>query len=404
MMRQRFRFNLMLSFKTPQSAYQIMRSSSFKSAASEFDVLAANVLTERGEFRPALLSALTDLFVSRDTPDGEEISRFEELALQLIPKADAGALAHVAARLARHPFAPCSVIDLLLQSDPVAATILIEHCARIAGETLATIAENGGVEEAAVLARREHIEPELVEILSERPEDEVLCALAANPYTHFDPSLQARLIARARNCDDLARLLCKRIPDSETVTPLFLAATPQQRAEILQNAEFAEFSAAQLRRVETASPMLIDWIVERARQGLWALAAQEIARITNFERATVDRMLADPQGDGLAVLLAAIGCPVEKAIRLFLACPPDISHSYHRVKALAHTVEQLPAHAAHKLAQAISGPQREAVKRGRHVPVADPRAKATPSRPLTGISTHRMPPLRTLRANIRQQR
>ena len=53
--------------------------------------------------RPAVLVALTELFTSRKQPLGEEIARYEDMALRLIADSDAASLAHVAARLARHP-------------------------------------------------------------------------------------------------------------------------------------------------------------------------------------------------------------------------------------------------------------------------------------------------------------
>jgi hypothetical protein len=368
-----------------------------------FSNLAISALAEGRGVRPALLAALTDLFVSRDDPDGEEINRFEDMVLQLLPDADAATRAHVAARLAAHPSAPIAVIDALLQADRACATILIEHCPRISQETLLDLASFGNEAEAAVLARRKKIDADIIDILSMRSETSVLCALADNPDAVQDQKVLARLIEAARTSDVIASILCKRVGDSRKITPLFLHASAAQRAEILRDAELASFTSSQLRRVATANPILIDWIIERGKKGLWGLVAQEIVRLTGFTRTTVDKMLRDPLGDGIAILLAAIGCPATKAIRLFLSCPPTISYSYDRVKALARVVDHMPAHAAYGLVHAIIGTPMETA-RPIHVPLSDPFAKEIPGRARTGLSAAKLPAPRQQRGNLRLQR
>ena len=353
--------------------------------------------------RPALLVSLTDLFVSRADPDGGEIARYEELALHLLKDADSTTRAHMAARLATHRSAPISVIDALLQSDRVCATILLEHCPRLSGDTLTALAESGTVDEAVALARRRNLDPELARMLSERTDAAVHAALAQNADVALDHHILPRLLECARTSGPLAKILCGRIDDCDAVTPLFLHASEEQRAEILRNAEFASFTSAQISRVETANEVLIDWLVEKGKNGLWGLVAQEIVRLTGFERGVVDNLLGDQCVDGLAILLAAIGCPATKAIRLFLSCNPQISHSYQRVRALAHVVEHMPAHAAYRIVHAIIGTPMES-GRSRYVPMSDPTAKPMPGRVRTGLSAHQMPAQRTQRANIRLQR
>ncbi len=370
---------------------------------SIFDNLPNQVLSKDGEVRPALFAALTDLFVSRENPGGEEISRYEDMALRLIGDADASSRAHAAARLALHKSAPITVIDALLLADPACATILLEHCARLSPETLLDIASWGTAEEAIALARRKGLEPDLAEILSHRVENGVLIALVENCDVSLSPAMFALMMNQARSSDELAGALCRRTGDSRLITPLFMNASPEQRAEIMRDAEFASFTSAQMKRVETASSTLINWIVERGRAGRWGLVAQEIVRLTGFQRNVVDKMLAHKSGDGLAVLMAAIGCPSPLAVRLFLSCPPEISHSYTRVKALAHIVEHVPAHAAYRLVFDIMGTPMETAQ-PKYVPLHDPKAAALPGRALSGLSASKLPVRRQVRNNLRMQR
>ena len=368
-----------------------------------FDSLPNSVLSKDGEVRPALFAALTDLFVSRENPSGEEISRYEDMALRLITDADASARAHAAARLSTHKAAPITVIDALLLADPACATILLEHCARLSPETLLDIASWGIAEEAIALARRKGLPENIAEILSRRIETAVHVALVENRDVVLNPPLFARMMKSARTNDELAAALCKRTFDSRLIAPLFLNASPEQSAEIMRDAEFASFTSAQMKRVETANDTLINWMMERGRKGRWGLVAQEIVRLTGFRRDVVDRMLAHKRGDGLAVLMAAIGCPPAKAIRLFLSCPPAISHSYDRVKSLAHIVEHVPAHAAYRLVHDIMGtPMETAIPK--HLALHDPRAAALPGRALSGLSTSKLPAQRQSRTNLRMQR
>jgi len=377
-----------------------MSSQRLKSEAADFESLAANALAQKPAVRPALLVALTDLFVSRECPDGEEIARYEDMALRLIADADSSVRAHVAARLSQSRFAPVSLLDALLHGDQVSATILLEHSDRLPAGLLEEIARTGSSAEARILARRDRLDAALADILSQRSDASILCALAENRSIALAGDTLKRLLEAARSSDELARLICARFSDPHIVTPLFLNASPEQRDQILRDAEFENYTGAQIHRVKIASETMIDWIIARGRQGHWGLVAQEIGRITGVERHAIERLLADERGDGLAVLLSAIGCPVEKAISLFLKCPPAISHSYPRVKALAEVVETMPAHAAYRIIDSIAGRRSETQRPARHVPLADPTASPTPSRARGGLA-QRPTVWRNGRENIR---
>ncbi len=367
-----------------------MSSPRINAGLPRLDSLASRTLSDGGDLRPALLVALTELFVSRETPGAEAICRYEDMAFKLLENAGPGALAHVAARLSRHPFAPVSIIDRLLKSDRVCAAILLEHCSRLSTELQHEIAVHGTPDEAVALARRKALEPALANVLSVRKEVNVHTALVENNDVTLTPSIVTRLIASARCSNALAALLCSRILDTRSLTPLFLHAAPAQRIAIMRTAEFNALTSPGPKRIASANPVLIDWIVARARKGLWGLVAHEIERLTGFKRSTIDQMLAFKQGDGLAVLLAAIGFPAAKAIRIFLTCDPIVSHSYDRVKALAQIVEHMSANAACCLVHAIAGTAMDE-PRIAHVPVRDPKASATPSRPLSRFSIARPP-------------
>jgi hypothetical protein len=371
--------------------------------SSDFDKLASFARRNDETLRPALLASLTELFVTGPEPDGEAIARYEDMALQLIPDADVATRAQVAAKLANHPAAPVTVIDALLMADHICATILLEHCARLSSDKLLDVAATGLKNEALVLARRPHLDDGIVEMLVLRGDADILCTLVENKDVVLRGRLLEEAIAQGRQSRHLAEAVCRRVDDTRILTPLFLSASPEQRHQILRDAEFAEFTSRQLKRVTTANPVLVDWIVERGKSGLWGLVAQEICRLTGFERETVDLMIADKAGDGLAILLAAVGCPVQKAVRLFLSCPPPISHSIERVRTLAYFVEHMPAHAAYAIVHAIMGTPMDSVRNG-YVPITDPTASALPGRKQPSAPTRKLPPQRQSRTDLRLTR
>lgn len=316
--------------------------------------------------RPAVLVALTELFTSRKQPLGEEIARYEDMALRLIADSDAASLAHVAARLARHPPAPVSVIDEILKCGGVAASILLEHCPRIPDEALRAAATGPAEEPAAGVARRAGLATDILDLLSQRHETSVLRALALQPGAMDYPHLAARLVAAAQHDNEIAQTLFAACRTPAMLRPLFLQAPGKVRAAILATAEHGEFSSHQICRAKPTNTVLNGWMLDRARNGRWGLIAQELVALTGLPRAHVDQMMADGRGEGLALLLAAVSMPKEDAVRIFLHCQPEISHSFERVTALAGLLETLPAFVALNLAEQCVAPV-AAGKRGAHM-------------------------------------
>lgn len=300
--------------------------------------------------RASVLIALTDLFAARKEHTGEEIARYEDMAMRLLADAGPSAQAHVAAQLAAHPQTPAVLIDALLAAGGTAASLILEHSPRLGDEALMNAALHAQDDAAAGLARRKSINVQLTRELARRRDGAVLRALARQSAALHDEATLLRLIEAAREDRELASILFDTCPDKSALGPLFLQAPPPARAIILDNAEAVSFTAGSIHRVQFSNRTLNTWMIERARKGRWGLVAQELARLTKLPRAHVDALIADGRGEGLAVLLAAVGMPREDAVYIFLACPPAISHSCERVYALAELMDRLPAFAALHLA------------------------------------------------------
>ena len=364
-----------------------MRSAGLSSASAS----AGSDASPAGDLRnpSRLLRDLTDLFISRLEPSGDESLRYEDIACKLVKDADAAARAYTAARICSHPAAPVILVDTLLESDSTCAKILIEHCGRVSPRHLLRYAAGEDASLAAAVARRRKLTGELARALAERPELIVLRDLAANPQVDLSGELLTRLVDVARRDPVLARLVVSRATDPVQLAPLFLHADADQRKAIFAAAEGHSFPAQEITSIKLIGPALINWLVRRKPASSWDRIAAELARVVGQPVDTVSHLLRDQQGDGIALLIAAAGMPGPEAMRFLLHCPPQISHSCERVRTLSKVIESMPAHAARRLIRTIAGEPVAAMesytrrKSPAYQPMHDVRAAAYPGRKTT---------------------
>lgn len=382
----------------------------FSDDTSGIAELAAAARSGDRSVRPALLRALADLFASRPEPGQDEILRFQDMALHLIPQADPASLAHVASRLARHPASPMPVLRRLMQADIVSATILIDHCMQIHNGMFEEIARAEAVAPAVALARRPGLQPHLAALLSQRTEPDVLRALAANTEVVLNGDILDRLMKAGRTDPELGARLCERIGDSETIAPLYVHASRQQRLRILTDANNALASGEEILAARLFEPEAIEKLVGLARTREWNAAASLLARQTGIPIAAIRDMMRDATGEPFALLLAATGVPREQAVLVFLRMHENISHSCERIEALAGIMDTMSAHAARRVALQIAGTA-ETRKTPVHVPLHDPAAAQVPGRPAAGagrpregMSPSNLAPMTASERPIRQAR
>jgi uncharacterized protein (DUF2336 family) len=328
------------------------------------------------------LRDLVDLFLSRQQPSDMEILRFEDMACKLVQYTGTATLAYVAAKISTHAQSPIILIDTLIQHDVVCAKILVEHCSRVSPRHLLRYADHDDPSLAAAVARRRKISPALARALAERNDIGVLRDLAANPQVELTGGLLDRLVIAARNDPLLTQIVITRASDARRLAPLFLSAGPDLRLAIVKSAESQVFDAADLRSIRLIGPAVINWLVKRDPETSWDRIASELSRLIGQPPQAIAQLLQDPRGDGLALLLAAVGMPGPEAVRFLLRCRPEISHSCERVRMLAWIITNLPAHAARWLTKSITGVIDIAAPNTKPVyqPVHDVAAAALPGR------------------------
>ena len=330
------------------------------------------------DIRPVLLRVVVDLFVRRPGHSPSEIRQFEEITLRLLDTADPPGRLAVAAKLARHPASPRALLAAFLtEGGPPAASVLAH--ASLDREILLRTANWGAHDAAVAVATRQDLDESVAKALAERPERQILIALARNLSAAVDRGTFQYLVRRARGDDELGRaLLARNGAQASDVTPLFFLASAAKRAAIILAARREDLGPDHRRRRRLA-PDEQEALrsVERAilspdRDGLEAALAAAL----HVPLADAWRILDDPRGEPLALALAAVAAPAELAARLFILSAPTISRSVLTVRMLTDVVENGPMRTAKRLIGAMLGLPERSPKRAPADDEATPRHRA----------------------------
>lgn len=306
------------------------------------------------DIRPVLLRVLVDMFVHRSHHAPADLLQFDDMIGRLLDDADAEVRQTVAEKLAGHPATPQALLDRFLdEGGDVAAPVLAR--AAIGAASVGRAAAWGTTAMALAVAGRPDLSADAVASLIDRPEPEVLLAVAENAAAPIGPEAFRYLVRRARDDDALGRSLLRRDGTEAERTPLFLAADSAQRAAIILAARREDLSPDPAPTRLTADDVAGLERVERAvlapdRDGFdTALAMALKIRLDD-----VWRLIDDPKGEPLALALAAIGASPELAARVFILSGPAIGHSVMAVRSLTTLVESIPRRTAARLVSAMT--------------------------------------------------
>ncbi len=229
---------------------------------------------------------------------------------------------------------------------------------------------------ALAVAGRPDLSAEAVTSLIDRPEPEVLLAVAENAAAPIDAPAFRYLVRRARGDEGLGRALLRREGHAAERAPLFLLATSEQRAAILLAARREDLGpdapsprvtaedAAALTRVERA-------ILSPDRDGFDSALAAGL----NLRLDDAWRLIDDPKGEPLALALAALGASAEMAARVFILSGPAIGHSVMAVRSLTALVAGMPRRTAARLVAAMTQAAMRPPRRAGGEPETRPRVE-----------------------------
>ncbi len=308
------------------------------------------------DIRPVLLRVLVDMFVRRQHHAPADLVQFDDMIGRLLDDSDADVRRSVAEKLARHPATPRRLLDrFLAEGGDIAAVVLAG--ATVDPDILQRAADWGTTAMAIAVAGRADLSPAMVASLIDRPEPQVLLALAENAAAPIGREPYRYLVRRARDDEDLGRALLRRPGLEAEQAPLFLMADSAQRSAIVLAARredlgpgvarlrLSDDEAAALARVESA-------VIAPDRDGFDGALALAL----HIDRDEVRRLIDDERGEPLALALAAVGASADLAARVFILSGPAIGHSVMAVRRLTALVDGIPRRTAARLVAAMTQP------------------------------------------------
>ncbi len=303
--------------------------------------------------RPTVLRALTDLYCLRPHPSQDEVARYQELMLRILVDADKSTRLYIASKLARHPAAPQPVMAAIARSDLACAELIVEHAVSFTLEEQLAVARGADRTLALALARRRGIGGSVTEALISRADASTNRALAFNLTATFTRAGVERLAVTARGDTALSANFSARAEEPLVSPAYFLRSSTLERSRII--------AAARRNRVGRdmtpvrSSPALVQNLRETAQDRKWPQFIAALAEKIGWEESALVPLVNDPSGEPLALLLCCIGAYPEDAVRIFLCCRDEISHSYVRVRTLSEIVRETPAQAAADILNACMG-------------------------------------------------
>ncbi|WP_237476927.1 DUF2336 domain-containing protein [Lichenibacterium dinghuense] len=310
--------------------------------------------TPNVDIRPVLLRVLVDMFVRRLHHAPGDLAQFEDMIGRLLDDADAEVRSAVADKLAGHPATPRSLVDRFLGGDDATAAPMLARAA-VGGGAMLHAAGWGRPALALAVASRPDLSPDVVSSLVERPEREVLLAVAENMAAPVGIDVFRYLVRRARDDAALGSALLKRDAPASERAPLFLFADSADRAAIILAARRddlgPDMGRTRLTPEETAALERIERAVMAPDRDGFDTA---LATALNIRLDDVWRLIDDPKGEPLALALAAVGASPELAARVFILSGPAIGHSVMAVRTLTALVEGMPRRTAARLVAAMT--------------------------------------------------
>ena len=303
--------------------------------------------------KATVLRALTDLFCLRPEPSDEEVVRYSELALRILPQADSSTKVYIASKLARHDHAPPAILSTLARADRVCALLIYEHALNLSAADQIGGARSRDLQCALAVARRKGVSGDITEALIMRREPDIIAALAANESATFSRSGVERIALFARHDEELVAKFSTRAEEPLVSAQQFLRCSTLERARLLAAAR-RERLGSPSEKIRAGSEMSLA-LRESAQTRNWEAFAKILADQVGLDPRNVTQLLADDGGEPLALMLCMLGVSIEDAVRIFLCCNVPIAHSYARVRALSDIVRDTPAIIAVEMLEAATG-------------------------------------------------
>lgn len=151
--------------------------------------------------RVETLRRMTDLFIEQAPHLADlHVAVFDEVILRLARGIEFRVRVELSERMADLAVAPRGVLrDLALDDEIAIARPVIERSTRLAEDDLAAVAERKGQEHLLALTKRPALSERITDILVDRGDDRVVCAVAGNEGAKLSERSLACLVDKARS-------------------------------------------------------------------------------------------------------------------------------------------------------------------------------------------------------------
>lgn len=275
------------------------------------------------EIRPTLLRVLVDLYIQQPMHTASEAVRFTELVCRLLAHADLPTRIAIATRLAPYSGTPPAVALRLAREEMAVAEPLLRLSNALGAAELHTILELKSVPHAIAIAARADLPKSVaVRIASHAPNSSAQTTSAETEHAPDQP-----------------------------IAGRFLEAEAAERMQIL--AALDRLGPLESREWRTSIPAAI---LDRLEQAVMRREPLEFARLLEHSLDVpppiAERIVSDPSGEPVLILLRALSAPIETVTRILLLLNPDIGQSVQRVFALTKLYATIAEPVAQYLAQA----------------------------------------------------
>jgi len=320
------------------------------------------------------LRIASDLIVRTDRAGAALGSEFEAQFSDCLDFADEDARLALAQKLCGAMRSPGRIVRAFLSRSDAAAAWTLAHAPGLPADALRRAA--GSRTLARSLAERDDLDGDVIDELLASGDAQIRVSLAGNVAAKLSREQLSELVSLARSSiasDRDARLaaaLLKRSPMTVDFAPLFLVASPSQRAQILLAAQRAELGRDRGAAFAEVSADRISDLERHALERQTDLFEADLAAALGCPVELASLMARDPSGEPLAVALAAIRAPNEVCVRILTSRDMAEGPDYRRLGALARLQGALSVSAARTVTSAMIGRNAEdqgpAAPQGRH--------------------------------------
>lgn len=329
--------------------------------------LAAEPTSER---RRELLHEITDLFLDRPASYNEKESwYFGEIIGDVAFKLETQIRAELAERLGAEAMAPADLIRKLAHDEISVARTVIENSPVLDESDLIEIAQRQGQGHLMAITRRPDISESVSTVLVHRGDDDVVENLLDNRTAAISQQSMAHLADRAGDNDRLKASLIRRpeLP-GDMMRQIISGLSQEIRSKILAEASdidrdrletvLGEITKEHEGRVDaqqgtlskpeatindlvTSNSLTPRKLIEFAESGRIAEFVCGLARLSNLDIDTAQKVAMDRTGEGLALICRAGGLPPAMFLEMIVALDPLMPKARHEVEQLLRFYERI---------------------------------------------------------------